>query len=118
VLEARALCAQMREDLRARRHLDRKYPGALLTIRYEDFISDTHNVTRKVFEYVGRPVPARFSWWVKDALYGRVDNGMFGRKRSNATVVMDKWKSMVSHEAAIDMTGYCRDVLDELGYNL
>jgi len=116
VLEARALCTRMRDDLRTRHHLELKYPGAILTIRYEDFIVDTERIANKVFEFVQRPLPERFNEWMQTSLNAKVDNGIFGKKRRNASAIITKWRTLISPQDRATMTGYCRDVLDELGY--
>ena len=57
--EAKRLCAQMRGDLRSLKHFDRKYPGAIIRIRYEDFIRDPLATASRLFAHVGRTVPRR-----------------------------------------------------------
>jgi len=116
LLEAQALCTRMRDDLLTRRHLELKYPGAILTIRYEDFIVDTERIANKVYAFVQRPLPERFNEWIQTSLHAKVDNGIFGTKRRNSSTIATKWKTLISHQEAATMTGFCRDVLDELGY--
>ena len=57
--EARLLCVQMWDDLVSVKHLERKYPGAFIRIRYEDFITDPLATAARLFAHIGRTVPRR-----------------------------------------------------------
>ena len=73
--ESRLLCRTMLEDLRAKRLLERRYPGAILTVRYEDFTRDIVGTTERVFSTIGRPCRGRFGagWTRSSTSRTRVD---------------------------------------------
>ena len=121
VAETRLLCREMLEDLRAKRRFERCYPGAVITVRYEDFSDDPIRTTERVFEAVGQRVPATFRSWLDRVINVKnVRNPPFanGIRRGNASATAAAWQSRVSYSDVIGMNRNCREVLDLLGYEL
>ena len=119
--EAQLLCQVMLDDLKAKRRLERRYPGAVLTVRYEDFVRDPKSVTRRVFDFVGQPVPAAFRRWtttVMNVRYAKLAEDAFGTHRINSTATAEGWLSRASYRDLLDMNRNCRQVLNLLGYEL
>jgi len=102
----------MRDDLAAKSVLEVKYPGALFTVRYEDFVSNISRTIDRVFDHIGIKTP--------EGMYERIQKWSTRKKNGNleAAKVLDSWKTLLGYEDGQLMNEYCKDVLDKLGYHL
>jgi len=108
----------MRDDIDARDSLERKYPGTILTIKYEDFILETTRTIDRVFKYIGQARPVNVDAWVRRTMKGRADNGPFGTTRVNASASVARWKTNVSKADIAAMNEHCSYVLNALQYDV
>lgn len=65
------LCVRMQDDIDAKKKLDVRYPGAILTVRYEDFVTEPRLIVDRVFEHVGRPAPANIDSFIRRTMHQR-----------------------------------------------
>ena len=122
VAESKLICEVMLEDLLAKQSLERRYPEAIITVRYEDFAADAVSTAEWVFDHVGRPVPAGFCHWLSTVMNSnfKTTSSLFADPysiyRSNSSATSVAWKSRVSPADLISMNFNCRQVLQLLGY--
>lgn len=116
VVESKILCQKMMEDIRAKRLLETKYPGSVVTVRYEDFVRSPLSHVREIFKTIGRPVPRNINEWIRSKFNGTQDNGIYGTVRVNPVSTSLNWMSQVSLRDALQMEEHCLDVLQEFGY--
>ena len=99
--EAKGLCPEMFEDIKARKRLSRSYPGAFLTLKYEDFVLQPQETFSQIQRHIGSEIPEQVQ---KKVLFS-----------ANATKAL-AWKSRMEKTVLEKVTMLCRGVLDELGY--
>ena len=116
--EAKVLCVQMLYDIWYLRRLERKYPTAFISLRYEDFVDDPITVAARLFGHVRRTVPPSFKDWVKSSFYAAKDGGRFDTTRANASATAHQWRKAVNRTDLVAMNRNCRTVLAELGYTI
>lgn len=114
--EARLLCRKMWSDLKAKKLLERRYPGSILTVRYEDFILNPRGTAARTYGQLLRKVPEGFDQWVNETMNAIAGNGLYGIKRSNSKGHISNWRSKVNFLIGQAMTQHCLKVLKELGY--
>lgn len=114
--ETRILCRRMAEDLAAKRYLESKYPGAISTVRYEDFVRRPRKQAVEVFKSIRRPLPADIHSWIKSKFSGDADNGIYGTIRVDPLLTSGKWMSETILRTALEMEDNCHGVLRDLGY--
>lgn len=114
--EAGILCRRMLEDIEAKKVFERRYPGLIRTLRYEDFVRDLRTTADDVFKSIGRGPSPGLLRWLDDVAAGSPFDGPYGIKRPNATESLEKWRSSVPSNESLEMTKDCETVLAELGY--
>lgn len=114
--ESRILCRRMMEDVKAKRRLETKYPGSVVTVRYEDFVRNPLSNVREIFKRIGRHVPRNIGDWIRSKFNGTEDNGIYGTVRANPVLTSMNWMTQISLRDALRMDEYCHDALREFGY--
>ena len=87
--EATYYCDDVIRDVRLRRRLETRYPGRVLQVIYDEFVTNAHEGVRKIYDFLERPLPAEVvayanttrastasSWKAKldDALVRKIDS--------------------------------------------
>lgn len=117
--ESMLLCRRMWEDVKAKKWLERKYPGSITTIRYEDFVRDLNGTALKVYEKVGYEPSSEFHRWLDLTRRGTSGNdGPYGIRRPNATASIDRWRKRVNVQEEAEMSRHCSQYLMEQGYEV
>ena len=114
--EAKILCVQMLDDIRSLKRLERKYPGAFISLRYEDLVRDPFTTVNTLFRHAGTAAPLLFKSWVKSVMHASKDGGRFSVIRANASATAERWRKVVSLEDVQVMNEDCAEVLAELSY--
>ena len=116
--ETYLLCHRMRYDIQHRKRLQERYPGSIITVRYEDLVLDPKATVRRMYEFFDRPVPLGLNDWVKRTMQAVKDDGMYGVRKTNGLRHLSKWRSEVTTEDIDIMNQLCVDVLSEYDYEL
>src|SRR6218665_2508787 len=117
--ESMLLCRRMWEDVKAKKWLERKYPGSITTIRYEDFVRDLNGTALKVYEKVGYEPSSEFHRRLDLTRRGTSGNdGPYGIRRPNATASIDRWRKRVNVQEEAEMSRHCSQYLMEQGYEV
>lgn len=61
--EARIFCRTVARDIRLRMELEKKYPGRIYPIVYDDMVKDVKRYTRDVYGFLGLDDPTGQTWW-------------------------------------------------------
>ena len=121
VTEAKMICSQMMQDIRTRKVLERTYPDAFLSMKYEDLVSSPGPFIRKVFNHIGHPLPKDLIHNIESSLHADIDKKsdtyVWGTKRKNATETADAWRKHVSAAVMRGMAIHCKALYNELGYS-
>ena len=119
---ARMLCVRVLEDLRVKKRLEATYPGAVMTVKYEDFVTDPHSTATKMFEHVGHRVdPELLDRWIKTHVSSsseKKDDERFDIIRKNPQSHVSRWRREIDRKQLRLINEDCRHVLDELNYPL
>ena len=116
--ESKILCHRMWEDIKAKKLLERKYPGSITTIRYEDFVQDFSGTIEFVFSQMKHNQSQRLWRWILRKRTADADDKPFSTFRGNSCENISKWKTKVSVSQEMEMNRHCHKVLLELGYDL
>jgi len=114
------MCSRILEDLRVKERLEVIYPGAVMTIRYEDFVTDPYSTAKKMFEHVGYNISSKkvdrwIKKYVRNSSLGK-DGGRFDIIRKNPLSHTTRWRMKFNEEQLTVMNEHCRLVLEELKY--
>lgn len=115
---AKALCPQMRSDLRAYEDLANLLgPHRLHRVRFEDLASDTVNQTKKLFARLALDLhPNVLSFLTRQETGIVAKLGKQHRTTSNASTVGDSWKTRLPKNTIREIEEMCGDVLLKLDY--
>ena len=115
--EAELLCVQMLENAKLFEKLKRRYPDALMQLKYEDLVMDTSKVTEQVLSFGNLKNTWDVKQWLKRSTHSHRDTGAFGTKRVNPKATAYKWK----HQLPLDVISYidekCEAAYDIFGYD-
>ena len=86
VPEASYYCEDVIRDINMRRKLEAKYPGRILQVVYENFMTNAHDTIRNLYEFLDRPLPAEV---VSFANTTRPETASAWREKLDGDVVHD-----------------------------
>lgn len=90
VREAELYCRTVVKDIEKRHRLEKQFPGRILSVVYDDFVTDIRTHTKKVYEFLGLEMPNSTIEWIKEANHGK--NG------KNATSIATAWKETLTYQ--------------------
>ena len=109
----------MRNDLAIFSELEKLYPGALIRIRYEDYIMNVNGTIHQMYGHFGETPPPVIYDSLMNLMFSKKKGGSaFSQVRANATASLYKWVKRNSAGKIEGMTRNCKDVLLALGYPL
>ena len=118
VLEAKTICQKLRHDLQHVSHLQAKYPGAFLQLRFEDLVEQPEQTANTAYQFINRTVPRSWKNFAHMVFHSNKTNTIFGATRQNGTEVVNHWKDVLSTEQNRQILDVCEDVLIKLKYPL
>ncbi len=113
ITKAKLICQRMQRDVVEFRQLERKYPGLIHHVRYEDFVTTPIAKSVEVYRLFGDSPPPQWE--------NLAEQNMHYKKKvkyhvKNATETASRWKREIPAEDLREMDSLCGDVLDALGY--
>ncbi|KAK2147577.1 hypothetical protein NP493_3422g00001 [Ridgeia piscesae] len=66
VPEAAYYCEDVIRDIRFRRELETRYPGRILQVIYDEFVTNAHENVRRIYKFLERPLPAEVVAFVNE----------------------------------------------------
>jgi len=118
VREAEFVCHKMREDLKQRLILEKKYPHVFTHLTYESFATDPERFARRIYGMLNKTYPEEWKPFVAKHMYGKSEGSMFGITVKNATRTAFRWRSKIPKYQLDMINGFCGDVITGLGYQL
>lgn len=119
VNESLLLCRRMTDDVEAKKVLERRYPGSIWTLRYEDFVLEPDARVADLYRWLRRKVPQDLGRWINETMRAADgDDGIYGIHRTDGQQRIGKWRAKVTYEEGAAMTKHCIGVLNELKYDL
>jgi len=96
--EALLYCHHVTANIRSRLALEREFPGRIMSVRYEDFVSNPERRFRDIYNFLDEPVPnATLAEMQKKAASGQAKN------------LTTKWQSKLTYKEAITIVQNCSD---------
>ena len=118
IVESMVLCEKMRHDLKLLQQLKQNYPGAVITVRYEDYIVNPNETLYRMYSHFEEVPPPIIYQGLMKLMHSKISGGPFQQTRLNATESLHQWTKLNSEQVNKAMTENCKDVLYFLGYLL
>jgi len=118
VNEAQFICLRMREDIRQRIILEKKYPGVITHLTYERLALDPKGAAKTIYGLFNGTYPKKWNQFVAQHMYGHLESNGFGITVKNATKTANKWKLKIHKSQINRINHFCKDVIIDLGYQL
>ncbi|KAK2184797.1 hypothetical protein NP493_252g02024 [Ridgeia piscesae] len=64
--EAAYYCEDVIRDIRLRRELETRYPGRILQVIYDEFVTNAHENVRRIYKFLERLLPAEVVAFVNE----------------------------------------------------
>ena len=101
---AKVYCQTVLEDYRVRQKLERKYPGRIMDLIYEDFIQAPHEKLHQVYNFLHLKVG--------DDFLGRFEVKTGGNR---SAIISSKWKTRLKAADVTVIQGECEEFSLETG---
>ena len=118
VREAEFICEKMREDVRQRAILEKKYPGVFTHFTYERLAADPESFARRIYATFNRSHPKQWKAFVAKHMRGSGSGFNFDISVRNATETAFKWRNKIPKDQRKKIATFCDDVINTLGYQL
>ncbi len=101
ITEASYLCPRMLRDVVEFRQLQRKYPGLIHHVRYEDFVTNPVSKSVEIYGHLGETPSAQWTSFAERGIRNEPTN---------------RWMSLIPAADLRKIDNLCGEVLDALGY--
>ena len=117
---ANKMCSRVWDDLQMSSVLRRRFPGRLLTVRYEDIVRSPLEAAQQMYDYLGLKFTPDVESFVWNSTYGGLpDDCNICTTRSNATATANRWRTEVGRFPQILLAqAECASVMEALGYKV
>ena len=116
--EAEYLCDKMREDIRQRTILEKKYPGVFTHLTYEKLAVDPIGFATRIYGIFRKTYPSSWRKFTAKHMHGKSHGSSFGVVVQNATKTAFAWKEKIPKHQLDAINRFCADVLAALGYEI
>ncbi len=113
ITEARYLCPRMLRDVVEFQRLERKYPGLVHHVRYEDYVTNPITKSVEVYDHLGRNATAHWASFVAKNMHAAA-KGKY--QVTDAKETATNWMRDIPAADLREMDHMCGEVLDSLGY--
>ncbi|XP_013382625.1 carbohydrate sulfotransferase 1-like [Lingula anatina] len=107
-------------DLVARDRLQSRFPGRIMTLRYEDLADNPIAYADKIYEFIGRKMPANVREWLVNTTSGKIEGDVmsdpYGTSRVNSSQTAHQWERTIQPSLGVEVDSYCGEVIQKLGY--
>ena len=97
--EAMVYCRTVASDIRLRQQLERRYPGRLFSIMYDEVAGNLTRFTNNIYRFIAEPVNGKTRAWV-----GR------NVRKVNGTSIATKWQKVMSVEQNAKIISVCSEL--------
>ena len=99
---AKVYCQTVLHDYKKRKELERKFPGRIKSIIYDDFMTDTAKARLDIYKFLGMTVSNTNIHTIKREV----------KPRRKASI---KWMTELAPEALTDIEAACQELADTIG---
>ncbi len=109
IREAEVYCRDVVRDVRHRKELEKRYPGQVMTIIYDDLTLRPMEYAEQIYAFLNSSLPEETrTWLIKNT---RGDGG-----RRNSTKIASKWQEKLSYLTARAIMDTCKTFFQEVDY--
>ena len=117
--ESVVLCDKIKKDIEEREQLQKIYPGAFITVNYEQLVTAPRQFADKVYNFMGQKMPPEWLNFTLSVFHkSELNETLFSHTRHNASVTLKKWYKSISYYNMLSTSMICKDLLQQLGYRL
>ena len=105
-------CPQVSETLK------KKYPGRILTARYEDLAENPLNFSQRLMDFAGlqmTPHLQQYVWSITSSGQKRTNNAA-GTVRTDSRATASHWRTTSTFKFSASVDKYCLELYDRMGY--
>lgn len=99
--EAELYCRTVAKDARKRIALERRYPGKIVSLFYEDFVTDIEGYTEKIYEFLDLEMTNSTTSWAAEASKGK--NG------KDAIAIANTWQEVLTYKDSSSIVRRCTE---------
>ena len=117
---ARILCHKMLADIKAKNEIEHKYPGRILTVKYEDLAMEPVKGAKEIYNWLGMRMAKPVARWINQNTHAEenFNRGDAITKRKNSTWEAISWKRELDKASKLVVTEECLNVIKELDYDV
>ena len=115
---SRKLCPRVLKDLRIARNFEKKHPGTLMFVRYEDLAEQPLAVTKRIYSFINESLHPNVTEWIdkNTAATNIKEEPQYETKRRNSSATASFWRSWIGRRPARTIDVECSEVYRHLGY--
>ena len=108
----------MRLDLKHFHQLQKRYPGAMQMIQYEDYVDNVDRTLNSMYDHIDEEVPAPVYHSLMEYMHAGYNGAGHDQHRTNASESKTHWIKHTKMGDVRAMNKECWDVLSMLGYDV
>jgi hypothetical protein len=114
------LCVEMADDIELSAPLRSKYPGAFMTLRYEDVVLNPSKALGEMYGFMGERMEQKLLDWVNATMNAKDNNGYYGVRRKDGSSRKDQWRRALNASFIEKMNNIpeCQTLFRKLRYEL
>lgn len=105
--EAMLYCRTVVQDVKVRRRLEKKYPGRIYPIIYDDLVKDPLKYTENIYKFVDTTIHEKTLQWI-------IQNTSEKRNSSN---IASRWQDTLTFRKYKDIMDNCQEFFREVKYD-
>ena len=114
--EAEYLCHKMREDIRQKMILEKKYPGVFTHLTYEGLVADPVGFAKRVYGIFNKAYPRRWRDFITKHMHNKRASSPFEMAVQNVKKAAFGWRPEIPKHELASINRFCGDVITALGY--
>ena len=108
--EAKLFCNTVIRDIKVRQELEKKYPGKIYTLNFDEVITNTTLYLESVYRFFDVTPHKRTVAWL-------TTKGMTNRFNKTAKNIARQWQSLLSFKVNKEIVESCREFYDLIKFN-
>ena len=107
VREAEVYCRGVVRDVRERHIIEKKYPGRIMTIIYDDLTKRPMQYTKEIYKFLNTTLHPKTKKWL-------ITNTS---QKINSTAIAGKWREKLTYQTATQIMNICKEFFLVVDYN-
>ncbi|XP_067687183.1 carbohydrate sulfotransferase 3-like [Haliotis asinina] len=113
---AEATCGKMYSDVERSIGYKKRFPGRVLTVRYEDIALDPLHIYKQVYDFLGIDLTKNIQNYILDMTSNSVTNCGARCIRKNSSFTVFKWRRYLSYFTMSKIDRSCSKLYRKVGY--